>query len=136
MRGITFDNINYSDHDLIESESRVPAPSDPCLKTVALKLSIFMNHSDIADLEDSEYPSLDAIVIVLEFNFAVNTLAKRTLKGFLRLIIISQGRCRFSASGNSTDLDRDRTRNLGCRKPVTNQLRYPGTSFFIESSEV
>ncbi|GFT51311.1 hypothetical protein TNCV_4954601 [Trichonephila clavipes] len=41
------------------------------------------------------------------------------------LLVIRYGCCRFSASGKSTDLDRDRTCNLGYRRPVTNQLCPP-----------
>ncbi|GFX68964.1 hypothetical protein TNCV_683231 [Trichonephila clavipes] len=39
--------------------------------------------------------------------------------------MIRHERCRFFASGKSTDLVRGRTRNLGRTKRTTNQLRPP-----------
>ncbi|GFX94331.1 hypothetical protein TNCV_4293761 [Trichonephila clavipes] len=88
---------------------------------------ITTSNFDAQFLTQREAPELFRCEICTqEFNFAESNQATRTLKGsFSCRIIIRRGRCRFSASGKSTDLGRVRTLNLGYRWPATNQLRHP-----------
>ncbi|GFV24986.1 hypothetical protein TNCV_884521 [Trichonephila clavipes] len=61
---------------------------------------------------------------------ADSTQAKQTVKrSFTCRISMRHGRCRFSASGKSTDLGRGRTRNRRCGRPATNQPRHPAVYF-------
>ncbi|GFX45347.1 hypothetical protein TNCV_1026071 [Trichonephila clavipes] len=67
-----------------------------------------------------------------EFKFAESIKVKKARKGYFSCcIIIRHGSCRFSASGKSTDLGRGRPRNLRCKRPVANQLRFPAGTLLL-----
>ncbi|GFV52091.1 hypothetical protein TNCV_1324441 [Trichonephila clavipes] len=58
------------------------------------------------------------------FNLAENTQSQTDTLGIFYMPYNHATWYRFSASGKSTNLCRGRTRNLGCRRPVTNQQHH------------